>query len=57
MSMATDKWLKRLFGGEGPKENERRYIANHDLRSIADMAEPWTVEGLKAAVREWLDDK
>ena len=57
MNMVTDKWLKRLFGGEGPKENERRYLANQDLRSIADRAEPWTVEGLKKAVREWLEDE
>lgn len=48
--------LKAIFGGEGPRENERRYIANGELKAIADLAEPWTVEGLRAAVREWLDE-
>jgi len=48
------KVLKLIFGGEGPRENEQRYIANHELKAIADMAEPWTVEGLRAAVRDWL---
>ena len=54
--MKADRLLKLLFGGEGPRENERRYMANGALKDIADLAEPWTVEGLKAAVRDWLED-
>jgi hypothetical protein len=46
-----------IFGGEGPRENERRYRANGELKYIADMAEPWTVEGLRAAVRDWLETR
>lgn len=49
------KLSRAVFGGEGARENERRYRANGELKAIADLAYPWTVDGLKAAVREWLD--
>lgn len=36
------------------RANNARYEATEQLKFIADMAQPWTVEGLKDAVREWL---
>lgn len=56
-TMNKQKILKAIFGGAGPKENERRYRANADLRFIADTAEPWTVDGLKEEVRRWLAEE
>lgn len=47
------RWKRLLFGGD-PRENERRYRANQELVSLTHMTEPWTVEALESAVREWL---
>lgn len=52
--MNKQKVLKAIFGGKGPRENERRYRANSELKAIADVAEPWTVEGLRTEVQKWL---
>lgn len=53
-------WAKAgriVFGGAGPKENERRYIANAELRCLTETAEPWTVDGLRRAVADWLESQ
>jgi hypothetical protein len=55
MNIDWQKVGRKMFGGEGPRENERRYIANGELVDLTHMAEPWTVDGLRVAVREWLD--
>jgi hypothetical protein len=39
---------------DGAKSNERRYMANQELKHLADMTHPWTVEALHAAVKGWL---
>jgi hypothetical protein len=46
--------VQRLI--DGAKSNERRWMANEELKAIADQTHPWTVEALQAEARRWLAD-
>lgn len=55
MQLLDSTIAKAIFGGN-PRENERRYNANAQLRDITRSVYPWTVEALREAVADWLEN-
>lgn len=54
MKFLDTKLARTLFGGD-PRENHRRYVANEELKSLAEMSYPWTEAALKEAVQRWVE--